>query len=370
MKLRLLVALAILVPLLAACGGGSSTGGTTGGTTTEPQTLRLFTWTDYIDPDLVAEFEQEFNATVVIDLYDSNELMIPKIRTGTSNYDLVVPSDYAVQSMVKEGLLAPIDKAKLENLKHIDPSLLNLYFDPGNVHSVPYFWGVTGIAYNKTKLDSPPDSWAALFDPAVLQQYSENDIAFTMLDDQRETPAVALLLQGKTVNETDPTAIAAAQELLIAQKPFVSAYDSASVNLKLAIEEIALAHAWSGAAAQALVGIDDKPGNPNIAFIIPKEGGVIWMDNFAVVEKSQNKDLAHAFINFMLRPEIAARNADYVLYLTPNKDAEALLAQETKDIYAAGFKPDAETMQRLQWLERNEQTDTAFSDLWTQVNGQ
>jgi spermidine/putrescine transport system substrate-binding protein len=374
MKLRLLVALAILVPLLAACGGGSSTGGTTGGstggTTTEPQTLRLFTWTDYIDPDLVAEFEQEFNATVVIDLYDSNELMIPKIRTGTSNYDLVVPSDYAVQSMVKEGLLAPLDKAKLENLKHIDPTLLNLYFDPGNAYSVPYFWGVTGIAYNKTKLDSPPDSWSALFDPAVLQQYTENDIAFTMLDDQRETPAVALLLQGKTVNETDPTALATAQELLIAQKPFVSAYDSASVNLKLATEEIALAHAWSGAAAQALVGIEDKPGNPNIAFVIPKEGGVIWMDNFAVVEKSQNKDLAHAFINFMLRPEIAARNADYVLYLTPNKDAEALLAQETKDIYAAGFKPDAETMKRLQWLERNEQTDTAFSDLWTQVNGQ
>jgi spermidine/putrescine transport system substrate-binding protein len=370
MKLRLLMTLAIIVPLLAACGGAGTTGGTTGGSTEAQQTLRLFTWTDYIDPEIVAEFEQEFNVKLVIDLYDSNELMIPKIRTGTSNYDLVVPSDYAVQSMAKEGLLAPLDKSKLENLKHIDPTLLDLYFDPGNTYSVPYFWGITGIAYNKTKLAEVPDSWADLFDPATLAQYQENDIAFTMLDDQRETPGAALLFQGKTVNETDPAALAAVQEMLIAQKPFVLAYDSASVNLKLATEEIALAHAWSGSAAQALVGIDDKPGNPNIAFVVPKEGGVIWMDNMAVVKGSQNQELAHTFINFMLRPEIAARNADYVLYITPNKDAEALLAQETKDIYAAGFKPDAETMKRLQWLERNEQTDTAFSDLWTQVNGQ
>lgn len=373
MRLRLSLALALLLPMLAACGGGGGTaapGGTTGGTSGTPTTLRFFTWTDYIDPEVAAEFEKEFNVDLVIDLYDANEVMIPKIRAGNSGYDIVVPSDYAVQSMVKENLLAPLDKSKLTNLSNIDPGLLDLYFDPGNAYSAPYFWGVTGIAYNKLKFPTPPDSWAALFDPATLQKYQDENITFTMLDDARETPGAVLVYQGKPINDTDAAALAAAQQVLIDQKPFVSAYDSANVNLKLATEEIALAHAWSGSAAQALVGIEDKPGNPNIAFVVPKEGGTIWMDNMSIVNDSPNKDMAHTFINFMLRPEIAARNADYVLYITPNKAAEALLAQETKDIYAAGFKPDAETVKRLQWIERSETTDTAFADLWTQVTGQ
>jgi spermidine/putrescine transport system substrate-binding protein len=375
MRIRLSLALALLLPILAACGGntaapGGTSGGTSGGTAAAPTTLRLFTWTDYIDPALAEEFEKEFNVDLVIDLYDANEVMIPKIRAGNSGYDLVVPSDYAVQSMVKENLLAPLDKAKLTNLSNIDPELLDLYFDPGNAYSVPYFWGVTGIAYNKSKFAAAPDSWAALFDPATLQKYQDENMAFTMLDDARETPGAVLVYQGKPINDTDAASLAAAQQVLIDQKPFVSAYDSANVNLKLATEEIVIAHAWSGAAAQALVGIEDKPGNPNIAFIVPKEGGTIWMDNMAIVNDSPNKDMAHTFIDFMLRPEIAARNADYVLYITPNKAAEALLDQATKDIYAAGFKPDSETLKRLQWIERSETTDTAFADLWTQVTGQ
>jgi spermidine/putrescine transport system substrate-binding protein len=328
------------------------------------QELYFFSWTDYIDPTILEDFEAEYGVRVIMDLFDANETMIPKIRAGNSGYDVVVPSDYAVQSMVAEGLLAPLDKNLLPNVTHLNEDNLDLYFDPGNQYSLPYFWGVTGIAYNKTAFPTAPDSYAALFDPAQLAAINGK---FTMLDDARETPGAALIFSGKSVNDQSPEAIAQAEQLLTQQKPFLAAYDSANVNLKLATEEITIAHAWSGAAAQALIGIEDKPGNSNIAFTIPKEGGVIWMDNLAVVHDSPNQYTAHVFINYLLRPEIAARNADYVLYITPNASAEELLDQGTLDVYNAGFRPDAATLERLQWIERSGNADVVFSELWTRV---
>ncbi len=413
---RLLVILTLLLPLIAACGSSDATapgneyGSTVSETSPVPASestqapapaatlppaastggdlqvdrsqlsdeLFLFNWTDYIDPSVLEDFEKEYGVRVTVDLYDANEKMIPKISTGNSGYDIVVPSDYAVQMMIQDNLLAPLDKNLLPNLKHIDPAHLNLYFDPGNSYSVPYFWGTTGIAYDKTNplfATTPPDSWADLFDPQILQTYPPSPAdrlpkQVSMLEDPRETPGAALVYLGKSINSTDPADLQAAEELLTTQKPYLAVYDSANVNLNLANGDIVIAQAWSGMAAQAIAGIGDKPGNPNIAFVIPKEGGTIWQDNMAIVADSPNKYTAHVFINFMMRPDIAARNANYVLYLTPNRDARSLLDQKTKDIYAAGIEPDAETMKRLQWIERNEQTTTAFADLWTRLTGQ
>lgn len=329
--------------------------------------LYFFNWSEYINPELLEEFEQEYGVRVIVDVYDSNETMLPRIRAGNSGYDIVAPSDYAVKIMLQDGLLAELDKSLLPNMQYLNPNNLDAYFDPENVYSVPYFWGTTGIAYNKTVFDEPPDSWSLLFDPA---QAADIGGRFTMLDDPRETPAAALIYQGQSVNATDPATLAAAEELLVAQKDLVSAYDSSNVNLKLATEEIVAAHAWNGMAATALLGIEDKPGNPNIGFVIPQEGGVIWQDNLAIVADSPNQYTAHVFINFLLDPEVAARNADWVLYLTPNEAARELLAEETLELYASGIEPDAETIARLQWIERNEETDLAFNDLWTQVRGQ
>ncbi len=326
--------------------------------------LHVFIWTDYIDPAIKEDFEKEYGVKIIEDNYDSNEEMLPKVRAGNSGYDIIVPSDYAVQSLVKDDLIEPLDKSLLPNLVHLNPDNTDLYFDKGNQYSVPYFWGTTGIAYNKKSFPTAPDSWSALFDKASLEPISGK---FTMLDDPRETPGAALVYRGKSINATDTADLEAAQQLLIEQKPFVSAYDSANVNLKLATEEIVLAHAWSGMTAQAINGIGDKPGNENIAFVIPKEGGTIWQDNLTVLKESPNQYTAHVFINYLLRPDVAARNTDYVLYLTPNKSAEALLSDSTKQIYDSGIWPDEETRARLQWIERNEQTDTLFSDLWTRV---
>ena len=329
------------------------------------QQLNFYNWSDYIDPSILEDFKAEFGVTVNMETYDSNEDLLAKIRPGSSGYDVIVPSDYAVDILIKEGKVAKLDKANIPNLRHIDPNYLSLYYDPGNDYSVPYFVGTTGMAYNKKSFPAPPDSWAALFDPAQLEQVKGK---VTMLDDERETIGAALIYLGKSINETDPAALAAAEELLKQQKPYLAAYNSSDFNRKLAGEEIVLAHGWNGSAGQAYTGLDDFPGNANIGFVIPKEGGTIWQDNLMVVGDSRNQYTAEVFINYLLEPRVAARNADYILYGTPNLEAARLIKPETRAVYAVGFgPPDAELVKRLQWIKRSEASNTVFSDIWTRI---
>jgi spermidine/putrescine transport system substrate-binding protein len=393
-RFALLLTLALLVPILAACGGATpasnepaapaasaepaaqateapAAGGEAGAATTDgvdraqlASELYLYNWSDYIDETLLADFEAEYGVKVVLDTYDSNEDMLAKIRAGNSGYDIIVPSDYAVDIAIKEGLVQELDFANIPNFKHIKPEYTKTYFDPEQKYSVPYFVGTTGIAYNQKFFPTPPDSWAALFDPAQLEPSAGK---VSMLDDERESIGAALIYLGKTLNDTDPAALQEAQELLLAQKPLLAAYNSSDYNRKLAGEEVVIAHAWNGGAAQAYSGIDDLPGNPDIRYVIPKEGGTIWQDNFMVVNDSPNKYTAEVFINFMLRPEIGARNTDYVFYVTPNAEAEKLLSEETKAVFALGFAPTPEEVQRLQWIKRSDANNTVFSDIWTSV---
>lgn len=380
---RWLLMLAVLLPILAACGGTPPTdeapeAPTTGdevATTAEgavqvdPEQLSdelyFYNWPDYLDPSIIADFEAEYGVRVVEDYYDSNEAMLARLRAGNSGYDLVAPSDYAIETMITEDLLAPLNTDLLPNMRHLNPDLMGLYYDPDNQYSLPYFWGTTGLAYNTQHFDEPPTSWGILFEPAHLEAVEGQ---FTMLNDSRETPGAALIYLGYPLNSTDEAQLAEAEALLLMQKPYVASYDSSSVNLKLANEEIILAHTWSGMAGQAISGVGDKPGNPNIAYLIPDEGGVIWQDNLAIVGDSPNQYTAHVFINYLMRPDIAARNTDYVLYLPSNLAARELLADETKALFAAGLEPEPEAMDRLEWVRRNEETATLYSDLWTRVS--
>ena len=327
--------------------------------------LNFYNWSDYVDPAVLEDFTAEFGVTVNIDIYDTNEDMLAKIRPGNSGYDVVAPSDYAVDIMVKEGLAAKLDKANIPNLRHINPDYMSLYYDPQNDYSVPYFVGVTGIAYNKQVFLTPPDSWAVLFDPAQLEPHKGK---VSMLDDERESIGAALVYQGKSINETDEAALAEAERLLQAQKPLLAAYNSGDFNRKLASEEIVLAHAFNGSAGQAFTGLEDFPGNQQIGFVVPKEGGTIWQDTLMVVGDSPNKYTAEVFINYLLDPAVGAKNTDYVLYGTPNLEAFKLLAPETKAVYDAGFgPPDSELVKRLQWIKRSEANNTVFSDVWTRI---
>lgn len=381
MNRSLSVAIVVLaLTLLAACGGaGSRSEGETGstGTAISPtvegvdrsrlsRELYFYNWSDFVDPGVLAQFEAIYGVRVILDTYDSNEDMIAKLRAGNSGYDIVVPSDYAVTIMAAENLAAPLDKTLLPNLVHIDPDLLDQPFDPGNVVSVPYLYGTTGIAYNARFFPEGVDSWAALFD---LEQIAKYRGKFSMLDDERETPGAALRYLGYSLNTTDPAILEQVKALLIAQKPFLAAYNSADQNRKLASEEYIIAHAWNGAALQARNGLGDEfSGNPNIRFVIPKEGGMIWMDNLVIVADSPNVYTAHVFINFLMDPQVAAQNAAWVGYLTPNQDAIPLLPEELKALYAEGFAPDDTVRQRLEWAVRTEDTKV-FTDLWTAVKG-
>lgn len=354
---------------LAACGGaggGAATSATSGAAATGGGTLYVYTWSDYTDPAVVQQFEQEYGVKVVLDTFDTNEDMIAKVRVGNSGYDVVVPSDYAVDIMVKENLLAPLDKSKLPSLKNILPENMGQYFDPQNAYSVPYLYGVTGIAYSKKAYPTPPDSWADLFDTAKLEAVKGK---VSMLDDERETPGAALRYLGKSVNETDAAALQQVQELLIKQKPYLATYNSNDVNRKLVSGEYVIAHAYNGMAIQAILGLGDEfPGSDDIGWVLPKEGGIVWQDNLAIVKDSRNVELAHKFIDFTMRPDVAAKNAEYVNYLTPNAEAVKQLPQKVQDLYAQGFAPSDEMYKRL---ERVKVTGSdAFSTLWSAVKGQ
>jgi spermidine/putrescine transport system substrate-binding protein len=337
--------------------------------------LRVYNWTDYIDPAVIEDFESEYGVKVILDLYESNEDMIAKVQSDSGAYDIVVPSDYAVETMWRANMLAELDKSMLPNMSHLDPGLLGKYFDEQNTYSVPYMYGITGIAYNKAQfaeLGLPaPDSWSALFDPAQIKKYEENNRQFSMLDDERETPGAALRSIGKSLNDTDPANLTQVEQILTTQKASPAmAYNSSDVNRKLAGGDYIIAHAWSGMAMQARNGLGDEfAGNPDIEFVMPKEGGMIWMDNMAIMAGSPNIYTAHVFINYLLQPEIAARNTEYIGYLTPNKDAVPLLSEEVKALYAQGFAPDEAMYERLEWAIRNEST-SAFTELWTRVKGE
>jgi spermidine/putrescine transport system substrate-binding protein len=393
--------LALWVALLAACAGGEpatspgneyGTGGEQPAATAAPaggqsadtsgdaapaggevdasrlsSELYFYNWSDYVDPAILEQFEEEYGVAVIVDTYDSNEDMLAKVRAGNSGYDVVVPSDYAVQTMVIEDLGLPLDRSLLSNWEHLDPELLGQYFDEQNTISAPYLLGLTGIAYNSEAFPDGVSSWSAVFDPAAVQAYSGK---LSMLDDERETPGAALKYLGHSLNSTDQEALAEVEELLIAQKPLLAAYNSADVNRKLASGEYVIAHAWSGTAMQARNGLGDEfGGNPNINFVIPDEGGTIWMDNLVILKDSPNAYTAHVFINFLLRPEIAAQNAEYVGYITPNTAAVPLLSEEVRALYDAGYAPTDENIDRLEWIVRNEET-SAFTDLWTVVKGE
>jgi spermidine/putrescine transport system substrate-binding protein len=331
------------------------------------QTLNIYNWADYLDPAVLEAFGEEYGVQVTMDVFDNNEDMIAKIRPGNSGYDVVFPSDYAVDIMIKDGLAAQIDKSLLPNMKHLKPANMDLYYDKGNVYSLPYNLGTTGLGYNTSRFPTPPNSWAAVFDPQQLEGYSGE---VSMLDDEREVPGAALKYLGKSLNSTDPADLEQAEALLKAQKPYLAAYDSSNVSRKLASGEIAIGHIYNYAVLQARLGLEgDYEGNPDIAYFMPKEGGTIWQDNLVIVADSPNQYTAHVFINYMLRPDVAAKNAEYILGITPNADAEALLSPELQQAYKEGFAPDDEQLKRLEWIERNDAT-VAFTDLWTAVKGE
>lgn len=301
---------------------------------TSGNTLSIYNWGDYLDPELIDQFEEETGLKVVYETFDSNEAMMTKISQGGNAYDIAMPSEYAISKMKEDDLLLPLDHSKLPNLQHIDERYLDLSFDPGNEYSVPYFWGTVGILYNTEMLEGYEiTSWNQLWDPAFKNQ-------IFLIDGAREIIGMGLNSLYYSLNETDLDKLQEAKEKLDELTPNVKAILGDEIKLLMANDEAAMAVVWSGEAA------DIMWENDQLDYVIPEEGSNLWFDNIVIPSSAQNVEGAHQFINFMLDPEIAAQNADYVGYATPNESALAYMDEET--IEDERFYPSPELTERLE----------------------
>lgn len=318
--------------------------------------LFVFTWGDYIDPDVLAEFERLTGAKVTIDTYETNEQAIAKLQQGGIAYDIVVPTDYAVQILIGLGLLEELDRSLLRALEHLDPNNLDGPYDPGNRFSVPYFWGTSGYAYDTAVLGEGLESWQALFEPPEPARGK-----VVMHGYYRETIAAALLWLGYPLNETSDEALQRALEVLKAQKPYVLAYTSENNDELLIAGEAVIAHCWTGQAILA------KRERPTIRYVIPVEGCAVWQDNLCIVRGAPHPYVAHVFIDFLCWPEIAARNAAYVGYASPNRTARERGLLDPDLANDPAIYLDDATWQRLQWFEDLGPDYVKYDRIWTEL---
>lgn len=300
-------------------------------------TITVYNWGDYIDPELIQTFEKQTGLKIIYQTFDSNEAMMAKIAQGGTTFDVAVPSEYAVSKMKEEGLLLPLDHAKLPNLKYIDPRFLNLSFDPDNRYSVPYFWGTVGIVYNRDMLGGKKiTSWNDLWDKDLRNQ-------ILLVDGAREVVGMALNSLHYSLNDTNKAHLQEAKRKLDALVPNVKAIVGDEIKMLIANEEAAIGVVWSGDAAEMIA------ENDRLDYVVPKEGSNLWFDNMVIPKTAKNIDGAHQFINFMLDPKHAAQNAEYVGYSTPNKKALEYLPKEIVD--DKRFYPDFDSIEHLEVYE-------------------
>lgn len=304
-KISILITIGLMIStMLTGCGGTDS-----------KKVLNVYNVGDYIDENIITLFEEKTGIDVQYETYDTNEMMYQKVKSGSTNYDLIFPSDYMVEKMKSEGLLQKIDFKNIPNMKYIDKSFLNPIYDETNEYSVPYMWGTFGILYNKKMVKEPVDSWNILWNP----KYKGN---IMMFDSVRDTMGISLKRLGYSMNTTNPKEINEAMKELMKQKDLVLAYVNDEGKDRLLGEEVAMGIAYSGDAVTLM------EENPNLAYAIPKEGTNKWVDAMAIPKSAQNKKEAEMFINFLLDPEIAKMNAEYIGYSTPNVGALKLLDKE------------------------------------------
>ncbi|CAG7839511.1 Spermidine/putrescine-binding periplasmic protein [Clostridium haemolyticum] len=284
--------------------------------------LNVYNWGDYIDESVIKQFEEEYHIKVNYETFATNEDMYVKLKKGGTNYDVVIPSDYMITKMINENMLEKIDMKNISNFKDIPAKFKNLAFDPKNQYSIPYMWGTVGIIYNTKLIKDKIDSWNALWNPKYKDQ-------ILMVDSQRDAIAVALKKLGYSINTTNKGELKKAEQELMKQKPLVRAYVGDEVKDLMVDEEGAIAVVWSGDA------ITMMKNNPNLRYVIPKEGSNLWFDNMVIPKGSSHKKQAELFINFMTRADISLKNVDYIGYSTPNAKTMEMLDDEIKNNKAA-----------------------------------
>lgn len=322
--------------------------------------LKVYNWGEYISDgsddslNTIAEFEKR-NPDIDVEYttYATNEEMYAKIMSGSASYDVIIPSDYMIARMIKEDMLAELDFDNIPNFAGINSQFKNLVYDPQNKYTVPYTWGTVGIVYNKTKVTEPVDSWKILWDPKYT-----NDIL--MFDNYRDSYGIALKMLGYSQNTTDKEQIDQATAALKEQKLIFQAYVMDEIFSKMPNGEAALAPYYAG---DALTMIED---NPDLAFAVPNEGTNLFVDCMVVLKSSPNKANAEKFINFMLEPDIALANIEYIGYSTPLDNVRELLDDEVKNSHIS--YPPNEILEKCDtFINLPDETNTYMQDSWVDV---
>lgn len=316
----------------------------------------VYNWGEYLDPEVLNMFEEETGIEVVYDEYETNETMYPKVASKAAEYDVVCPSDYMIQKMIENNLLAEIDFDQVPNIKNIDPNYIKQSrdFDPENKYSVPYCVGTVGILYNKTMVDEPVDSWDILWN----DKYKDNIL---MQDSVRDAFMVALKKLGYSMNSTDPEELEEAKQALIDQKPLTQAYVVDQVRDKMIGNEAAIGVIYSGEA------IYTQRENSDLEYVIPKEGTNVWIDSWCILKDAPNKENAEKFINFLCRPDIALMNFEYITYSTPNTEARKLIEDDDIRNSTIAF-PDLSQYKNLETFRYlGEDADRLYNELWKEV---
>lgn len=313
--------------------------------------IYFYSWGDYVDPEVLKDFEKETGYNVIYETFDSNEAMMAKIEQGKTYYDIAFPSEYTVEMMRDKGLLEKLDHSKIVGLDNIDKRFLDQAYDPGNEYSIPYFWGTFGIIYNTKKYSEEDlNSWANLWD----SKFEGKILSF---DGARETLGIGLLKKGLSLNEKDEQVLRQVKNDLVPFMANVKALLADEIRMYMAQEEAEVGITFSGEAAIA------QGMNENLAYHIPKEGSNIWFDTMVIPKTSRNQEGAYALISYFLRPDISARNANYVRYATPNKKAMDLIDPEDradKTLY-----PDEDVLNKLEVFKNlGKETTILYNDLF------
>ncbi|HNX49771.1 MAG TPA: spermidine/putrescine ABC transporter substrate-binding protein [Thermoanaerobaculaceae bacterium] len=318
----------------------------------KPKELRVYTWADYIKPEVITRFEQQEGCKVVIDTFDSNEAMYAKLKAGATGYDVITPSSYMVQVMHGQGMLQPLDHAKLPNIANVDREILALGIDKEMHHSVPYMLTITGLAYLQSKVSDFKPSWAML---------DRADLAgrMTMLNDMRETMGAALKFLGFSINSVDVTELAKARDVVIRWKRNLAKFENEQYKTGLASGEFLLVHGYSGDILQV------QGENKDIAFAVPTEGTSFACDDLVIPRDAPNAELALRFINTLHDPKVAAENTEFISYLCPNSASYPLLSEETRANPA--MFPSKEVRARCEVIVDLGEKNALYTKMWDEV---
>lgn len=365
--IRAMAAPVVAALSLAACGGGDD-GAASADDCEAGQTdgdLALYNWSEYIDPDLISAFEEEYGVAVTQDFYDSNEAMQPVISAGSSGYDMIVPSDYMVSILIAGEDIMPLNKAAIPNYANLLPEFSSgLPYDPDGTYVAPYQWGSTGVGVNLSVLgDDFPRTWGLLFDPDLRAQYGL-DGKISLLNDPRETIGAALKYLGYSLNSTSEDELAEARDLVRATVGSLAAFDSDSYDENLANGTTLVGHGYSGNFFADFIDSDDPS---NWDYFVPVEGGTQWVDNMAVVADAPHPCTAHAFINFLLDADNGAALSNWNYYASPNEASLPLIDEGVQvflDKALAGVDPA-----NVEFISDTGDFEVNFSDAFAEARG-